>query len=353
MANIEKRTTKDGKTTFRVKVRIRGHRPVSATFSSLTKAKRWGLQTEAAIRERRYFRSAAAEKHTVADMIDRFQENEMDAYPKMKRIMTGHLKWWRQELGHLALIDLTPSEIVGARDRLARRGTHQSERPAPGTVNRYLASLSIVATKASKEWGWLEDNPLRNVSKLREPKGRDRFLSDDERTALLSACMKSTNRELYTIVVLAISTGARRGELLNLRWRDVDLKSGSMALRETKNGEPRSIPLRSHALDLLKSHSKIKRLGSELLFPSSRDPSKPIEFRDPWNKAVKNAGLSDFRFHDLRHTAASYLAMTGASPLEIAAVLGHKTLQMVKRYAHLSKSHTSELVERMNNRFLG
>jgi integrase len=253
----------------------------------------------------------------------------------------------------MLLVDLTPAEIVDARDRLLRSGTSDGRKITPATVNRYHASLSIALSKAVNEWGWLEDNPLRKVGKLREPKGRDRFLSDDERDALLKACKSSSNRYLYTIVVLAISTAARRGELLGLRWRDIDLKQGIMSLRVTKNGDPRSVPLRNLALELIGQLGKVRRIDSDLVFPSDKDPQKPIEFRDPWNRAVKQAGLRNFRFHDLRHTAASYLAMSGASAVELAAVLGHRTLQMVKRYAHLSQSHTSQLVERMNEKIFG
>jgi integrase len=126
-----------------------------------------------------------------------------------------------------------------------------------------------------------------------------------------------------------------------------------MSLRVTKNGDPRSVPLRNLALELIGQLGKVRRIDSDLVFPSDKDPQKPIEFRDPWNRAVKQAGLRNFRFHDLRHTAASYLAMSGASAVELAAVLGHRTLQMVKRYAHLSQSHTSQLVERMNEKIFG
>jgi integrase len=353
LANIERRVASTGEVTFRVKVRLRGHRQVSATFDGLTKAKRWAQQTEAAIRDRRYFRTAAAEKHTLGDVVDRFIDNELLNYQKMIRMLRAHLQWWKSQLGHMLLVDLTPAEIVDARDRLLRSGTSDGRKITPATVNRYHASLSIALSKAVNEWGWLEDNPLRKVGKLREPKGRDRFLSDDERDALLKACKSSSNRYLYTIVVLAISTAARRGELLGLRWRDIDLKQGIMSLRVTKNGDPRSVPLRNLALELIGQLGKVRRIDSDLVFPSDKDPQKPIEFRDPWNRAVKQAGLRNFRFHDLRHTAASYLAMSGASAVELAAVLGHRTLQMVKRYAHLSQSHTSQLVERMNEKIFG
>ena len=109
------------------------------------------------------------------------------------------------------------------------------------------------------------------------------------------------------------------------------------------------VPLTGHVLELLNDRSKVRRLGSDLVFPG-RNPSRPHAVRHSWYASLEAAGLDDFRFHDLRHTAASYLAMNGASIAELSEILGHKTLQMVKRYAHLSEQHTAAVVGRMNER---
>ena len=122
---------------------------------------------------------------------------------------------------------------------------------------------------------------------------------------------------------------------------------------ETKNGTSRSVPLTGEVLELLHKHSKIRRLDSDLVFPSPNDPQRPLHFRASWLTALKRAEISEFRFHDLRHCAASYLAMSGASLAEIVEVLGHRTLAMVKRYAHLSQDHVAGVVERMNHEWLG
>jgi integrase len=187
-----------------------------------------------------------------------------------------------------------------------------------------------------------------------------RFLSEDEqtpdgtvvegeKTRLLNAC-KAHGEPLYTVVVLALSTGARRGEIMSLTWKDVDLNRGVITLHETKNDERRVLPLVGHALDQVKKMSKVRRIDTDFLFPSHRDPSKPLSIQNIFGAALKTAEIEDFRFHDLRHSAASYLAMNGASLAEIAEVLGHKTLQMVKRYAHLSEAHTTSIVASMNAR---
>ena len=125
-----------------------------------------------------------------------------------------------------------------------------------------------------------------------------------------------------------------------------------MFLHETKNGERRVIPLQGLALSLMKEHAKVRSLHCNFVFPSA-SKCQPIDIRTAWENALKKAKIGNFRFHDLRHSAASYLAMNGATLAEIAEVLGHKTLQMVKRYAHLSEAHTSSVVENMNERIFG
>jgi integrase len=193
---------------------------------------------------------------------------------------------------------------------------------------------------------------MPRVRKPKLPRGRVRFLSDEERDRLLEACRESQNPYLQTIVILALSTGARRGELLSLRWPDVDLKRCRLTLRETKNGETRSVPLTGNGLAVLTQHAEVRRRDTTLVFPD-RTGSRPLGIRGAFDNAVERSGITDFHFHDLRHTFASYLAMQGASLLEIAEVLGHKTLNMVKRYAHLSEAHTRGVVERMNRAVFG
>jgi len=195
----------------------------------------------------------------------------------------------------------------------------------------------------------MDDNPLRLVSKPKPPPGRTRFLSDAERQALLAACKASDSQHLYLAVVLALSTGMRRGELLGLRWPQVDLDRKWIMLDHTKNGDRRGIPLEGHALELMHEHAKVRQLNSDFVFPGTV-PQRPLDIAKAWRTALRNAGIENFRFHDLRHSAASYLAMNSASPVEIAAILGHRTLQMVKRYAHVANSHTSSVVRAMNDK---
>lgn len=352
MANIEKRTT-EGATSYRVKVRLKGHPVQSATFERLTDAKKWAQSTEAAIRENRHFKTTEAKRHTLAELIDRYIR---DVLPTKKRArdQAQQLTRWKAEIGSYALSDVTPSLLAECRDKLGNEITVRHTRRSPASVVRYMAALSHAFTIAVKEWGWLEDSPMRKVTKPKESRGRVRFLSDDERPPLLKACKESSNPYLYPAVVLALSTGMRYSEIMGLTWDNVDLHRGRAILHETKNGERRAVALTGHALELLKELSKVRRIDSNLLFPAKENRlKKPMDLRAPWKAAVKKAELDDFRFHDLRHSAASYLAMNGATLAEIAEVLGHKTLQMVKRYAHLSEGHTARVVESMNQKIFG
>lgn len=345
MATIVERTGRDGRPAYTVTVRLKGYPHQTATFDRKTDAKRWTQQTEAAIREGRHFKTVEAKRHTLAELVDRYIR---DIAPGLKTadMRKAHLLWWRTEIGDHVLADVTPSLLIERRDKLARGHTRRGQR-SPSTVNRYMDAGSHAFTIAVREWQWIEENPFSKISSLKEPPGRVRFADDDERTRLLAAC-KAHSAELYAIVVLALSTGARRGEILSLTWKDVDFTRRTLILHETKNGERRALPLQGHALTLVRDLAKVRRIDTDLLFPGTKDPKRPLVIGNIFNAAVARAGIENFHFHDLRHSAASYLAMNGATIPEIAGVLGHKTLQMVKRYAHLSDQHTARVVERMN-----
>jgi integrase len=349
MASIKVRKDKYGKDRYHVQIRMKGFPPQCASFKRKTDAERWIQQTESAIREGRHFKTAESKKHTLADLIDRYVSDVLPTKKKSEKKQKSQLVWWKSQIGSYLLSDITPALIAQQRDLLLKEITRRKRQRSPSTVVRYMAALSHSFTIAVKEWGWIEDSPIRKVTKPREPRGRVRFLGDDERMRLLGACKQSQNPYLYPIVVVALSTGMRQAEILNLKWSDVDLVKGTVVLYETKNGEIRQVPIAGHALELLQNLDKIRRLDTKLLFPG-KFAWKPIDIRTAWENAIKSAEILNFKFHDLRHSAASYLAMNGASLAEIAEVLGHKTLAMVKRYAHLSEAHTAGVVSRMNEK---
>jgi integrase len=357
MATIQKRPTGDGKMAYRALVRLKGYPATSATFERLTDAKDWAQKTEAAMKERRYFKDSEAKKHTMAETIDRYLTRTEKTNPKRHREIKPMLEWWKKEIGHCILADLTKTLLSEKTDLLTahkRKLRNSKEKPrSAARVNRFLSALSHVFTIAVNEWEWLETHPMQKIKPMKEPRGRVRFLDSEERERLLAACKASDNPYLYAVVVLALSTGARLNEIMTLRWRDVDFERNTITLHETKNGDRRLIPLAGHALDTMRDHAKVRNIKSNLVFPAPKDPAKPYYIRTSWHTAIKKAKITDFRFHDLRHSAASYLAMSGATPSAIADVLGHKSLQMVKRYAHLSEAHTHAVVASMNHQIFG
>ena len=247
MATIAKRTDNAGAPTYQVKVRLKGYPGQTATFTRLTDAKKWATQTEADIRAGRHFKTTEAKRHTLADLVHRYTRDVLPGKGTQRKTQAAQLAWWTAELGPYSLADVTPARIAETRDKLARIPTTRGGTLGPATVNRYLAALSHAFTIAVKEWGWVDSNPLAKVTKPKEPRGRIRFLSDDERNGLLTACRESASPDLYPAVVLALSTGARAQELLGLRWPQVDPGRKVATLYQTKNGETRVLPLSSPA----------------------------------------------------------------------------------------------------------
>jgi integrase len=343
MATIEKRTTDSG-TGYRVKIRLRGFPPETATFERLTDAREWAKQTEADMKKGRHF--GQSKRHTFKELADEYAPHAKD---------TVRLDYWRRVFGSDLLADITPDRIAKQRDKLLTTETPRFATPPTGdkeadakrarkkrsgpTVNRFVAALSVCMAHGVKELRWLEKNPCELVKKPKENSGRVRFLSDEERERLLTACRP--HPDLYLAAVLSLTTGARQAEIMSLRWGQVDFNRQVITLHETKNGERRALPLVGEAFTLLQARSKVRSLKDDRVFPPSARAKKAahIDLRAPWEAALKVAGITDFHWHDLRHTAASYLAMSGVSMVEIAKVLGHRTLAMVARYSHLSDGH--------------
>ena len=350
MASFDKRTSPvTGKISWRARIRRKGFPDLVQTFPRKTDAKRWAEETEAALSSGRYLSSLVAKRHRVKDVFNAYEPEILDRlkdpYSRLK-----HLAVWHSKLGDMALADLQPYHIKNFREKLRHQVSN-------ATANRYVASLSAALGFAVKELGWIENNPALRVKKLREPKGRTRFLSDEERDNLIDACALFVKYpEMQTIVLIAITTGMRRGEILNLRWADCDFKSRRFIVRDSKNGTSRSVPLVGPALTSLVGCCKVRPLANKaLIFPSHTEGAvnTPLDIDHAWQLVRKAAGLTNFRFHDLRHTAASYLAMSGAGLREIGDILGHKSLSMTLRYSHLTEDHKLQTVSRMVDKVFG
>ena len=349
MAVIEQRRTQSGDTSWRVKIRIKGCPCVSKTFKRHTDAKHWASQTEASIFEGKYFRYTDSKRTALRDVIGRYTE---DALERLKDPYTRiqHLAYWEKKIGGILLADIRPSLILEVRAEIRRSCSNS-------TANRYVATLSALLGYVTKELQLIESNPCLLIKKLKEPKGHTRILTDEERVDLVQACkLCKKYPEMLPIVLLAVTTGMRRGEILNLRWADINFTTERIFLWSTKNGETRTVPLVGPALKELRIWAKVRAISNEaLIFPSRVEGNSmnPFHLDHAWRLIKKEAGIENFRFHDLRHTAASYLAMNGAGLREIGDILGHKTLAMVLRYSHLTKDHKHQTVSRMVSSVFG
>lgn len=361
MKGIQERRNLGGGISFRAQVRLKGAQPITATFRRKTDAVRWKQQTEVDIRSLRYFPLVEAKKRTVGELIDRYIDETFEQR-RSRQTPLQTLDWWKSKVGYLTLDRLTTAVIKGHWDSLAVGPSERTGRPlSPRMLNCYLETFSAALTKASREYGWLPENPALRIQRKKLPPGRVRCLDEVELPKFLEQVYTAKNPYLRPAVLLSLATGGRRSEVLGLTWEDVDLKNGSVTFRHTKNGDTRSVPLRGEALDCLKEHARTYRFRSEQVFPARKYRWKQGQGRTstPWEDpraafrdACKKAGIVNFRWHDMRHCAASYLLASGASLGEVGKVLGHRGPQMTWRYTHLVQGRTDELVTKMADNFL-
>jgi integrase len=246
------------------------------------------------------------------------------------------LCYWMEILGDKLIIDITKHDISTGLELLPKDLSN-------ATINRYKAAIGVVFSYACRVFD-LPENPVRKIPSLPENNERTRFLSEAERTRLFEACRASKWDKLYLLVLTAITTGARRGELLGLRWNDIDFDRRTAYVATTKNGQPKVLPLTD---SVIRELQLFDTKDNRLIFASRIKFEVAYCFTKPWKKALEDAEIRDFRFHDLRHTCASYLAQSGASLLEISFVLGHKQISVTQRYAHLCVEQKSSLINRV------
>lgn len=362
MASIRERTKANGERVYHVQVRMSGFPARTASFSTRRSAERWARSVEVEMDEGKHFRTAEARRRTLAAAIDRYVLEEV---PKKKlpehdpkkqgQMHKSCLRWWREQIGDLKLSEVTVPVIVEYRDRLARtpytrakpgakrstlaEGEKPKEYPrSAGSVNSHLRVLSHLFTVARKEWHWVTFNPVNDVSQLPVRKRPVRVLSDDERARLLKAI--AANPLLQLLVILALQTAARAGELIGLRWRNVAFVSdakgiaGRLSFPNTKTDEPRVVWVHGDALRLLKERHDARGAESddienELVFPGTGRGR--FDYAPPFADALTAAKITGFTFHKLRASAATYLASLGKSERELRAI-GGWTSNAVNRY---------------------
>ncbi len=260
-------------------------------------------------------------------------------------------------------VELRPSKKQGGEERAPMAGA---------SVNRLLATLKNMFTKAV-EWDLVPEQILKNIRRVkltRETAGRLRFLTGEEGRSLINACGEG----IKDIVVFALNTGCRRGEILSLKWENVDLEHGFVHLAVTKNGESRTVPindeLKKSLILVIRNRGKariedpyeppkngepeetvqeiINRLPSPYVFINVETGTRYQDIKRSFTTACKKAGITEFHFHDLRHTFASHLVMAGVDITTVSRLLGHKSLTMTLRYSHLAPGHLKKAVDCLN-----
>src|SRR5438477_6940369 len=260
--------------------------------------------------------------------------------PLMKSIRTerDRVKRWMRQFATRPLGQITRAEIEAwRRERMSKC--------RPATINRDLSRLRHMLNLAV-EWELLEESPMQGIKFLRENNARTRYLSLDECHRLIDSCMAP---HIRAIVTVALHTGMRLGEILNLRWQDLDFSSGFILVQDSKNGQARQVPMDSMISTLLRSWPRL----SDLVFTSVLTGGRIVDVRTGFQNACKRAGLTDLHFHDLRHTFASQFVMSGGSLYTCQRVLGHKSITMTQRYAHLSPTYKIKAIDRMNTLWAG
>jgi integrase len=294
-----------------------------------TQAKALYGKRKAAIREGKYFPKEktvrAAFKDLAVDYLIYSNLHHKRQGDDVPRVQT-----WLDAFGTTPAEDVKPSQVEAVMAGLKEEGME------PATIHRRLTVLKAIFNRAERA-GTIVKNPVRSVSPPRYDNSLVRYLDKGQETRLFDALPD----HLHPVVAVALYTGCRQGELLKLEWRDVDFRQGMFVCRVTKSGESRWIPMNSIVKDVLST-----------LFGEGREPSDKVfhvghckSLSRSFTVAVKKAGLEPFRFHDLRHTFASRLAMNGANDRTLQTLGGWKTPRMILRYAHLGPSHLQDAVE--------
>jgi len=317
LATFQKRAS--GK--WQARIRRDGQPPISKTFATKADAEAWARAQEREMDRGAFIPSDTAQRTTLSAALDRYAEEVFPTLCGGGKFLRSNLERLRESLGKLSLAAMDSSHIAEFRDQCLKVGL------APQTVKHALGLLNRVLKTASIDWGihLPRGLPTALVRKPKLPNGRDRRLKSGEEEKLLKAA-QSYGGHLADIVSFALETAMRRAEIASMRWEHVNLKKRVVLLPETKNGDSRRVPLSPRAL--------------EILMLRERDIGpvwgmRPDSITQAFDRVCHRAKLENLRFHDLRHEATSRLFEKGLNMMEVAAITGHKTLEMLKRYTHL------------------
>ena len=311
MAYILKRKGKK-KTSYRVLVQRKGFKHLIKSFSTLTDAKKWARAVERKLDTGDYADYSEASKLLLGDILKRYISENKHRKLRSYKMFEYRIKiLLKDTLSDINLLRLSSKHVAEFRDRkLLEVGN--------ATFNKYLSLISVVIETARQDWGiYLPVNPCRLIKREKEPNPRDRVLNDNEYSDLLRACSTSMNRYLKPIVLFAMETAMRKGELLQLRYKNINFEKRTLLIPLTKTGKPRTIPLSTKAIEILRSMPR--RLDGKV-FPLTVD-----SLRNSFDIAKKRARITGFRFHDIRRMACSSLFEKGFSVPEVQIFSGHRT----------------------------
>ncbi len=281
-------------------------------------------KVRAQLLEGRWFKTLEEKTRTFDELMERYL-SEHAAKKSQPRHYRGYVKNLNAFFGGRTLVEITPKLISQYKNRRYEAGLK------PASINRELSALKKAFNLAVQEWEWCRENPAQRVSMERENNKRDRWLTLEEEQRLVQSCTPW----IYDLVVIALHTGMRMGEILELTWRGVDFNRRTITVLRSKNGERRTIPVNETVLTVLKQKAKVRGLTTELVFCSRAfTPIESGHLRRSFRSAVKKAQIEDFHFHDLRHTFATRLVQAGVDLYKVQRLLGHKSSTMTQRYAH-------------------
>ncbi len=315
MATLTKR--KDGQ--WQAKIRRRGYPLVSKTFGTKAKAERWARIIEKEMDDDLFVSRIEAESTTLKEALQRYLD-EITPTKKGVRQESDRIKvWMEHDLACRYLANLRGADFAQYRNQKVKDGAN------PSTIRNQLNIISHLFNIARKEWGMESlGNPIQNIRMPKMPAGRDRRLQEGEEVLLL----ESSDYPMKQLIVLALETGMRLGEITGMQWQNINLKKSTAVLQETKNGERRVVPLSSRARETI---STLPRHINGYLFPATSSSSVSHRFAT----LCRRNNIRGLRFHDLRHEATSRLFEKGLDMMEVASITGHKTLHMLRRYTHL------------------
>jgi len=327
---------------WQARIQRKGFTPISKCFINKTDAIRWSRQIESDMDRGSYAARNEAESTTLQESLSRYRK---EVTPHKKGIKVEGYKLGmmrRSKLAKMSLANIRSTDIAKYRDERIKV-------VAANTVKNELNTLSAVFECVRLEWGINITNPVRGLKRPPAPPGRNRRLYQGEQEKLIASCIKSRAWYLHCIVVLAIETGMRLGEMAGLRYTDIDLEAQTAYLHDTKNGESREIPLSTRAkaaLQAMPTHISGKVFPVDVDSIKTSYSSAVKRARTAYEKESREAGipeetinsdpmLTNLRFHDLRHEAVSRLFERGLNTIEVSTISGHKTLAMLRRYTHL------------------